>query len=183
MKVGVPLEKTVLDAELDDPDLLIRELSVAEVVEWVNDRLYYYGMGEQSPYREAILTVAALRDETAESAGQRRELYQVCQAFWGFDAGSCGYPGSGRPAVVEIRRICAADDPRHPFGGEPGGRRTAGDRGAVKPDGGGDAGLVLTSGGAGLARGRGQSGPLPETQRGRISKSEGSAVPPVESVA
>lgn len=83
VKVGVPLEKTVLDAELDDPDLLIRELSVAEVVEWVNDRLYYYGMGEQSPYREAILTVAALRDGSAESAGQRRELYQVCQAFFG----------------------------------------------------------------------------------------------------
>ena len=77
------MEKTVLDAELDDPDLLIRELSVAEVVEWVNDRLYYYGMGEQSPYREAILTVAALRDGSAESAGQRRELYQVCQAFFG----------------------------------------------------------------------------------------------------
>ena len=83
VKVGVPLEKTVLDPELDDPDLLIRELSVAEVAELVNDRLYYYGMGEQSTYRQAILTVAALRDESAESAGQRRELYQVCQAFFG----------------------------------------------------------------------------------------------------
>ncbi len=92
LKAGVLLEKTVLDPELDDPGLFVRELTAGEVAEMINDRLFYCGMGENSQYRDAILAVTALRDEKAEDAGQRRELYEVCRAFF----------GEAMPAAVDI---------------------------------------------------------------------------------